>query len=292
MYEDILFPFDGSEGAAEALHHAAEIANWTDGEIRLLYVADTTEYSTTRVQSTVVDGQVEHGEDVLETATETLDSLAADYSTDVVQGAPAETIVEYAEKYDHDVIVMPTQGRQGLSRYLLGSVTEKVVRLSSVPVLTARMNPDDEFEFPYEQILLATDGSQSAENAAKHGLDLAAAVDATVHALSTVETDVLGPDVRSESVTTAGREAAEAAVETIANAAQRRGMDEVVRHVEDGAPAETIIDVIDREGIDAVVMGTTGRRGIKRILLGSVAEKTVRSAPVPVITVRGPDESE
>ncbi|QCC50123.1 universal stress protein [Halapricum salinum] len=290
MYEDILFPFDGSEGAAETLHHAAEIANWTDGEIQLLYVADTTEYSTTRVQSTVVDGQVEHGEDVLETAAETLDSLAADYSTDVVQGAPAETIVEYAEKYDYDVIVMPTQGRQGLSRYLLGSVTEKVVRLSSIPVLTSRMNPDDAFEFPYEQLLLATDGSQSAEHAAMHGLDLAAALDATVHALSAVETAVMGPDV--EDVTNAGRDAAEEAVDTIANAAQRRGIDDIVRHVEDGAPAETILDVIESEDIDAVVMGTTGRRGITRILLGSVAEKTVRSAPVPVITVHGPDEAE
>ena len=290
MYEDILFPFDGSEGAAETLHHAAEIANWTDGEIQLLYVADTTEYSTTRVQSTVVDGQVEHGEDVLGTAAETLDSLAADYSTDVVQGAPAETIVEYAEKYDYDVIVMPTQGRQGLSRYLLGSVTEKVVRLSSIPVLTSRMNPDDAFEFPYEQLLLATDGSQSAEHAAMHGLDLAAALDATVHALSAVETAVMGPDV--EDVTNAGRDAAEEAVDTIANAAQRRGIDDIVRHVEDGAPAETILDVIESEDIDAVVMGTTGRRGITRILLGSVAEKTVRSAPVPVITVHGPDEAE
>jgi len=290
MYEDILFPFDGSEGAAETLHHAAEIANWTDGEIQLLYVADTTEYSTTRVQSTVVDGQVEHGEDILETAAETLDSLAADYSTDVVQGAPAETIVEYAEKYDYDVIVMPTQGRQGLSRYLLGSVTEKVVRLSSIPVLTSRMNPDDAFEFPYEQLLLATDGSQSAEHAAMHGLDLAAALDATVHALSAVETAVMGPDV--EDVTNAGRDAAEEAVDTIANAAQRRGIDDIVRHVEDGAPAETILDVIESEDIDAVVMGTTGRRGITRILLGSVAEKTVRSAPVPVITVHGPDEAE
>jgi nucleotide-binding universal stress UspA family protein len=292
MYEEILFPFDGSEGAAETLHHAAEIATWTDGEIRLLYVADTTEYSTTRVESTVVDGQVEHGEEVLETATETLDSLGVEYATDVVQGAPAETIVDYAEKYDHDVIVMPTQGRQGLSRYLLGSVTEKVVRLSTVPVLTARMKPDEEFAFPYERVLLATDGSEAAEHAAMHGLDLAAALDATVHALSTVETDALAPGAHLESGTTAGHAAAEEAVDTIANAAQRRGIDDIVRHVEEGPPAETIVECVDREAIDAVVMGTTGRRGIERILLGSVTEKTVRSAPVPVITVHGPDESE
>lgn len=291
MYEDILLPFDGSDGAADVLRHAAEIADWADGEIRLLYVADTTQYSITRVDSTVVDGMVEQGEETLESAAEILDTLGVEYGTDVVQGTPAETIVEYAEEYDYDVIVMPTQGRHGLSRYLLGSVTEKVVRLATVPVLTARLHTDDAFTFPYEDVLVPTDGSPTAQHAAAYALDLAAAIDATVHALSVVDTAALGPDVRSESVAAAGEEAAEEAIDALAEDARQRGLGEVVRHVERGSPAEEILDCIEREAIDAVVMGTTGRRGVERILLGSVAEKTVRSAPVPVITVHGPEGS-
>ena len=63
------------------------------------------------------------------------------------------------------------------------------------------------------------------------------------------------------------------------------GVTNTVRHLEHGAPIEKILDTIDSNDIRAVVMGTAGRRGADRILLGSVAEKTFRSAPVPVITV-------
>ncbi|WP_178916075.1 universal stress protein [Natronomonas gomsonensis] len=285
MYEDILLPFDGSDGATEALHHAAEIAHWADATIHVLFVADTRRDSVTVVETQVVDALVQEGEDIVEEAEKTLDTLGVDYDSDVVQGHPAPTIVEYAERYEYDVIVMPTHGREGVSRYLIGSVTEKVVRLSSVPVLTARMQPDEQLVFPYETILLLTDGSAGAAYAAEHGLSLAAALDATVHVLSVVDDNPLGLDVRS---TISGREreqAATDAVDNIVSEAETRGVSNTVRHVEHGSPIEVILETIDSNDIHAVVMGTTGRRGSDRILLGSIAEKTVRSAPVPVITV-------
>jgi nucleotide-binding universal stress UspA family protein len=285
MYEDILLPFDGSDGAAEALHHAAEIAHWTDATIHVLFVADTTRDSVTVVETQVVDALVQEGEDIVEDAEKTLDTLGVDYDSDVVQGHPAPTIVEYAEQYEYDVIVMPTHGREGVSRYLIGSVTEKVVRLSSVPVLTARMQPDEQLVFPYENILLPTDGSPGAVHAAEHGLSLAAALDATVHVLSVVDDTSLGPDVRSTISGQEGEQAATDAVDNLVSEAEKRGVSNTVRHVEHGSPIEVILDTIDSNDIHAVVMGTTGRRGSDRILLGSVAEKTVRSAPVPVITV-------
>jgi len=285
MYEDILLPFDGSDGAGEALHHAAEIAHWADATIHVLFVADTTRDSVTVVETRVVDALVEEGADVVEEAAKTLRTLGANYDSDVVQGNPASTIVEYAERYDHDLIVMPTHGREGMSRYLLGSVTEKVVRLASVPVLTVRMQSGEQLTFPYENVLVPTDGSEGASRAVEHGLALAASLDATVHALSVVDDTALGPDVRS---TISGREreqAATAALDDLVSAAKTHGVANVVRHVERGRPVERILDTIESSDVHAVVMGTTGRRGIDRILLGSVAEKTVRSAPVPVVTV-------
>jgi nucleotide-binding universal stress UspA family protein len=285
MYDKILLPIDDKTGPAEVLHHAAEIATYLDSEIRLLHVADTEQYSTTLTEDGVVDGLVQRGEEIVADAGETLETLQVDYSTDVVQGSPAETIVEYAAEYDYDLIVMPTHGRQGLKRYLLGSVTEKVVRLSTVPVLTARMQEDDEFSFPYERILLPTDGSEGATRAARYGLDLAAAVEATVHALSVVETAALGPDVRSGVTMDAFDQGAQDAVDEIADMADERGLT-VETHVESGTADEAILAAIEAQDCDAVVMGTTGRRGVDRILLGSVAEKTVRTAPVPVVTVR------
>jgi len=285
MYEDILLPFDGSDGAAEALHHAAEIAHWADATIHVLFVADTTRDSVTTVGTQVVDALVQKGEDVVEEAARTLRTLGANHDSDVVQGNPAPTIVEYAERYDHDLVVMPTHGREGMSRYLLGSVTEKVVRLSSVPVLTVRMQPDEQLAFPYENVLVPTDGSEGASRAAEHALSLAASLDATVHALSVVDDTALGPDVRSTISEREREQAATAALDDLVSAGKTHGVGNVVRHVEHGRPVDRILDTIESSDVHAVVMGTTGRRGTDRILLGSVAEQTVRSAPVPVITV-------
>ncbi|WP_135827226.1 universal stress protein [Halorussus ruber] len=289
MYENILLPYDGSEGATEVLHHASEIAHWADATIQVLYVADTTRDSVTVVEGQTVDALAQEGEDIIEEAAKTLDTLGVSYETDVVQGNPAPTIVNYAERYDQDLVVMPTHGREGISRYLIGSVSEKVVRLSSVPVLTVRMQPDEELAFPYENILIPTDGSTAARYAADHLIEFAASLDATVHVLSVVEDTALGLDVRSTSAAKESEEAATDAVETVVSEAKSRGVTNTVRHIEHGTPVEEILDYIESNDVQVVGMGTTGGRGTNRILLGSVAEKTVRSAPVPVITVAEPE---
>jgi nucleotide-binding universal stress UspA family protein len=285
MYDDILLPYDGSDGAGAILGHAASIAHWADATVNVLFVADTNQTSVSVVGTHAVDGLVNRGEEVVAEAAEALDSYGVAHETDVVQGNPAPTVVEYAETYDQDLIVVPTHGRTGLSRYLVGSVAEKIVRLATTPVLTARMHPDEELTFPYEQILLPTDGSEAARAAATHGLALAAALDATVHLLSVIDDTSLGPDVRSVVVEEAVQEAAHAAVDDLAEMAAERGVADVVRHVDRGAPVASIRDRVEAVDAHAVVMGTTGRRGTDRILLGSVAEQTVRSASVPVITV-------
>lgn len=285
MYDRILLPVDDGD-ATDAVHrHAAALARETDATVQVLFVADTARHSVTVVDADVVDAMEQDGQRIVDDVASTLTSLGVEYDTDVVQGSPADTIVAYAEQYDYDLIVLPTHARSGLSRYLLGSVTEKVVRLSSVPVLTARLRDDDRLAFPYERILVPTDGSDAAMNAAEHALGLAAVVDATVHVLSVVDESSLGPDVRSvlsaEELEGPSREA----VADVAAAAERNDVGNVHTHVEGGSPAAVIRTAIDEHDIDAVVMGTTGRRGVDRILLGSVAEKTVRTAPVPVITV-------
>jgi nucleotide-binding universal stress UspA family protein len=287
MYEDILLPVDGSAGADAVLDHVADIARWADATVQVLYVADTGRDSVTVVDATVVDALESEGEDVVAAAARTLDARGVDHDTDVVQGDPATTIVEYAAEYGHDLVAMPTHGRTGLSRYLLGSVTEKVVRLAGTPVLTARMAETEALTFPYDRVLVATDGSEPATQAAHHGVDLAATLDADLHVLSVVDYESLGPDVRSTLSEPDVEAGAREDVDAVLAEAEERGVGEVVGHVERGPPTEAIMDCVDANDLHAVVMGTTGRRGVDRVLLGSVAEKTVRSAPVPVVTVRG-----
>ncbi|GAB7095124.1 universal stress protein [Halolamina litorea] len=275
MYDRILLPVDEAAVESSLLYHAAELANWDDAAVELLYVADTGRDSVTVADGEVVDALVEEGEKVVAEAGRLLDSLGVEYTTSVEQGTPAKTIVDYAERGGHDLIAIPTHGREGLSRYLLGSVTEKVVRLAPAPVLTAPLE-EDGFEFPYGGMLLPTDGSDAALRAARHGLDFAAELDATVHVLSVTE----GSLFDDEDGAAAGD-----AVDAVVEAAESRGVGTVTTHVESGDPDTEILDTIEETGVDAVVMGATGRHGIERVLLGGTAEKVVRSADVPVITV-------
>jgi len=282
MYDSILLPVDEAAVESSLLYHAAELANWDDASVELLYVADTTRDSVTVAgDGDVIDALVREGEDVVAEASGVLDSLGVEYTTSVEQGTPAKTIVDYADHEGHDLIAMPTHGREGLSRYLLGSVTGKVVRLAPMPVLTAPIE-EEGFEFPYGGLLLPTDGSDQALRAARHGLDFAAELGADVHVLTVSDDSLLASagDVVGE-----GEGTAQAAVDEVVEAAEVRGIESVTTHVETGDPDEGILATVEAEGLDAVVMGATGRDGFDRVLLGSVAEKTVRQADVPVITV-------
>lgn len=285
LYDRILLPYDGSEGASPVLHHASEIAHRFDAEITVLYVADTNRDSVTIVESGVVDALMQEGESIVEEAEKTLETLGTTYRSDVVQGDPGPAIATYAKEMDQDLVVTPTHGREGLSRFLFGSVTDTVVRLSATPVLSVRMHDRDRLEFPYETLLVPTDGSEQAQRAARHALTLAAAIDADVHTLSVAQDAVLGPDVLSPTVEEAAQTAAKRATDSVVEVARDVGDVTVHPHVEEGEAVPAILDAIETHDVDAVVMGATGKRGTDRILLGSVAEKTIRSAPVPVLTV-------
>lgn len=283
MYDDVLLPVDGATSATAVLHHAGALAHRTGATVRLLNVADTARDSVTVAGREVVDALEREGERVVDDAAATLDTLGVEYATDVVQGSPAETIVDYATRYEYDLVAMATHARSGLSRYLLGSVTEKVIRLSSVPVLTLA-SEDERLAFPYERILVATDGSRQATNAVDHALGLAETLDATVHALSVVDDTGIGPNVRAILTDDVAERSATESVEAVVDAAPPEV--DVVTGIEHGRPAERILEYVDANDVHAVVLGTTGRRGVDRVLLGSVAEQTARSSPVPVFTIR------
>ncbi|WP_323675954.1 universal stress protein [Halorubellus sp. PRR65] len=285
MYHDVLVPVTAETSDTRFLYHVGELATAIDAEVTLLAVADTNRDSVTLVDGDVVDALETEGEQALSDAEGVLESLGLDAHTDVVQGSPAQTIVDYVDRYEHDLVAMPTHARTGLQRYLLGSVTEKVVRLSPVPVLTARTDEDD-LAFPYDRLLVAVDGSAASRRASEHALSLAAALDAGVDVLSVVDTGGIGPDVRAQLVTERARESAQDLVRDVETDATDRGISDVRTEIVEGLPADAIASYVDDHAVDAVVMGTTGRTGMDRVLLGSVAEKTVRTAPVPVLTVR------
>lgn len=142
----------------------------------------------------------------------------------------------------------------------------------------------------YDDIVVPTDGSDSAERAARHGVVLAEAYDATVHVLSVVdERDYGGALGRSDDASDAVAAAEAAAREAVESVAALVDGD-VTTHVTVAVPPEAILEYVRDAGADLVVMGTHGRTGVERFVIGSVAEKVVRRADVPVVTVRAAAE--
>ncbi|GAB3693665.1 universal stress protein [Halorubrum pallidum] len=139
MYSEILVPTDGSPASDAAIEHALDLAAQYDARVHALYVVDGSAYSSLEAGAELV---VEALEDEGAAATDRVAAAAAeagiDCETTVTTGTAYQSIRDYVEENDIDVIVMGTHGRKGLDRYLLGSVTERVVRTADVPVLTVR----------------------------------------------------------------------------------------------------------------------------------------------------------
>jgi len=138
----------------------------------------------------------------------------------------------------------------------------------------------------YDRVLVPTDGSTASEGAITHAVDLAKQYGATLHAVYVVDAGAYSSlEVAADAVADELRAEGQEAVAGIADRAEAAGVD-VETAVETGIVHRTIVDYVDREDVDLVVMGTHGRTGVGRFLLGSVAEKVVRTADAPVLTVR------
>jgi len=139
MYDTILVPTDGSDGANAALAEAVGLASAFDATVHSLYIVDTTTPQSDAGYVDLVESFERIGEETTEAAVERAASAGVEGVGAVRTGRPHRAILEYADEVGADLLVMGTHGRTGLERYLLGSVTEKVVRTADVPVLTVRM---------------------------------------------------------------------------------------------------------------------------------------------------------
>jgi nucleotide-binding universal stress UspA family protein len=167
MYKNILYPTDGSEGAETALEHCRNLATTYEATVHVLYVAEQVgqhglsrdvEVSDQRGMVGDPEGEgpgmvgdrtkaeekrarvEEHGTALVEEVASRFGD--AEVKTAVQEGKPYAAILDYVDAHDIDLVVMGTHGRTGIDRYLLGSVTEKIVRTSDVPVLTVRQDED------------------------------------------------------------------------------------------------------------------------------------------------------
>ncbi|MDS0223373.1 universal stress protein [Haloarcula sp. S1AR25-5A] len=286
MYDTILFPTDGSDPAESVLEYALQIASEHEATIHILNVADTGRDSITTIRGDVIDVLEEEGERIVEEAADRAREHGISVVSAVHQGDPYKTIVDYSHQSNIDCIVMPTHGRRGIQRFLLGSVTERVISTAEVPVIAVNPARERPLTYPPQHVLVPTDGSRGAELALMKGIDVAEAAGATLHLLHVVETGSLGPDARS--ILKEG-ELTERADEIMAEATEKieeSSLDAVTKVTEHGDPSKVIRNYISENDIDLAIMGTHGQTDFSRYTMGSVSAKLVRTSSVPVVWMR------
>ena len=208
--------------------------------------------------------------------------------------AAAPAIIQYCHDYDIDLIVMGTHGRRGLSRKLLGSVAEEVVRLAPCTVFTVREQIDFKpLEEAVSVIEVPVDFSDHSRTALAYAKDLADTFQARLDVLHVVEerlhpafynTGVMSvydiePDIEAKVLNELQQLVAEAEGPAC----------EVQYTVLRGHPIKEILHWTESQKSDLIVVATHGLSGLERAVLGSVAERIVREATCPVVTVKHED---
>ncbi len=286
----ILVPTDFSPGAERALRLALRLGAWFGAEIHLLHVhvllddSRLTDGNRSAVEQMLAEGEAAARHALSERA----DGTKLDVTTHVVRRlAPAEAIAEAAAELGCDLVTIGSHGHRGLKSWLLGSVTEEVVRTAPVPVLTVREDLP-EAEHPVRRILVPHDFSDRSLAALKIAAAWARALDSEVHLLHVVE-PVVYPDFYAVDLLP------QEMMERVKIRSLRSLREAGTAHLEGvhfrpevlvGRAAATIVDEAASDAVDLVVMGTHGLTGLEHVLLGSVAEAVARRSPAPVLTVR------
>jgi nucleotide-binding universal stress UspA family protein len=217
-------------------------------------------------------------------------------TTEIVTGPTAKAIVEYSHSLGSDLIVMGTHGRGGMAHLLLGSVAERVVRTAACPVLTVRETPARAIR----RILVPTDFSATADAALDYARLLAGRFGAALQLLHVLDDPFVTEGLAAEAYMTEApvlrsallRDAQDRLGHRVAplpGVSEIEGTPRASRvdaEVLFGHGAKTIAEYAAEREADLIVMGTHGRTGVAHLLLGSVAERVVRHAPCPVLTVK------
>jgi nucleotide-binding universal stress UspA family protein len=316
MYRLLLVPLDGSVLSEHALPFAGMVARCAGAQVRLAHVHIPYTADPIFVEGVpVIDEALhslrrEHERAYLDRLSARLAAEASIACTAAVleprgAGTHAESIAatlsRHAAAIGADLIVMTTHGRGGMARFWLGSVTDALMHIGTIPLLlipSPDRVPDVRHLATFRQIVVPLDGGALAEHILQHALALGAGMSATYTLLRvvtpatlfrpaafTLPTD-LDPDTTRQQQTEAHRY-----LQAIATRLQADGLEVRTQVVVAQSPATAILEYARDHAADLIALATHGRGGAVRLLLGSVADKIVRGASTPVLLYRPPEEA-
>lgn len=294
----ILVPTDFSDSALLALEHGIYLANKFEGELHILHVAELPTITLPDFPSDLFEAAKSIG---MKRLGELLEQQTVELPPGkrvVLPGTPsdpaADAIIGYAEENDIDFIVMGTHGRRGARRMLMGSVTEEVIRRSPCPVLTMRTHKESWVLPRIDRIMVPVDFGPSTHRVIGVAARMAEHYDAAISLIHVVDLEYypyygFGSDpfraVEKDMVLASDKKLAEYVAEL-----QGAGII-ATRETVKGHPASAIRETAEAHDVDLIVVGSHGRTGLDRALVGSVSEKVLRSAHCPVLVVNTGDES-
>jgi len=296
VYEKILVPLDGSELAEVALPYAGELAGRLGSEVTLIHVCESTEQQYHNMHQIYLQKMAEVTKQYIKKYVERPDAASIAVKAELLNGHPAEQILDFAEKQRIDLIVIATQGRSGIQRWVLGSVADKVVNAAKQPVLLIRargVHHHGVEKVETVKILLTLDGSKESEAVIPYAQELATRLKAEVILFQVVPPPSPVITIPGETMqipyTPAQVELwkadALAYLEKMADEFKSRHI-KVRSEVREGDTAQEIITAADEVKADLVAMSTHGRSGIRRWALGSTADKVLHGGNTSLFLVR------
>jgi nucleotide-binding universal stress UspA family protein len=310
MYRTVLVPLDGAPFAEHALPAALAVARRAGATLRLVAVA-------TPLTEVYTEGIYVGGQDLLnsvkrqyrtylaKTSAQLKSHMTTPVTTEVLEGDVASTLQSYAERNKVDLVVMATHGRGPVGRFWLGSTADELVRHLSLPILLVRPGespPDLNKEPNLGRVILPMDGSGLAEQILEPALAIAGlmptpectllrVIKPTVPVYATPEEPGMEHEARHllgevQEIQAKIHAQAESYLNGKAENLRSRGLKTKVVVVVEEQPAVAILHEADARGAGLIALATHGRRGLSRLILGSVADKVIRAAHVPVLVER------
>ena len=310
MYSKIIVPLDGSDLADQALPYAVLVAGTLSAPVELVQAYDVLPSRVLGARSPRIADQLQMGareraEASLEPTRQRLEAAGLAVNIATQRGPAADVIIAQAAIDPGALVVMCTHGRGGISRWVMGSVTDKVLHTVPNPMLIVRATVTGAAspETSLKTVVVPLDGSALSELAIPHAVSMAAALSARITALQitptvdyyrrqlTVVTPEMGavPDFDPGSPEEMAEEDAAVVIGYLEDVSNRMAIDHAhgvdTAHVVNDNVAQSIIDRAAAQP-SLVVMTTHGRSGVGRMVLGSVTDRVIRHSNTPVLVIR------